>query len=183
MLVKPMGESTPCIPHEIEKDQYVDVVFNVNGHSRSARIKTHWTLLYVLRELFGFTGSKEACNQGACGACTVIVDGVSVLSCMLLAVEQVGKRIETIEGLQKEEELHPLQEAWLQEYGAQCGFCSPGMIMSAKSFLTRHPHAETDEVKEAMGGNICICGNYEHILNSILKGQEKMLSTGEQAHD
>lgn len=163
---------------EMRKDELVDIVLQVNGEARQVRVKPHWTLLYVLRDLLGLTGTKEACGEGACGACTVIVDGVSSLSCMMLAVEQVGKAIETIEGLQHDDTLHPLQDAWLQEYGAQCGFCSPGMIMSSKGFLTRHPEAGVEEIKEAMGGNVCICGNYEHILNSILRGQESMFPKG-----
>lgn len=170
-------------PAHLKKNAFTDVTFNINGQSRLARIKSHWTLLYVLRELFGFTGTKEACGEGACGACTVLVDSVPVLACMLLAVEQAGKTIETIEGLQKGDTLHPLQESWLEEYGAQCGFCSPGMIMSAKGFLGTHPKAAVAEIKEAMGGNICICGNYEHILNAIVSGQNKMLGKGEHGHE
>lgn len=178
------GHTTAYVVAEtIEKNQFTDVLFNVNGEPRLVRVQAHWTLLYVLREVFGFTGTKEACGEGACGACTVIVDGVPVLSCMMLAVEQAGKRIETIESLKKDDTLHPLQESWLEEYGAQCGFCSPGMIMSAKGFLTNHPRAGVEEIKESMGGNICICGNYEHILNAILKGQEKMLDKGERRHE
>lgn len=173
------GQETPT---EVKKDELVGMMLTVNGESRFVRVKSHWTLLYVLRELFGFTGTKEACGEGACGACTVIVDKLPVLSCMMLAIEQSGKQIETIESLKQNDALHPLQESWLEEYGAQCGFCSPGMIMSAKGFLTTHPKAKVEEIKEAMGGNICICGNYEHILNSILKGQEKMLAKGEQNH-
>ena len=169
-------------PADVRKNEAVDVAFHLNGEYRMARIQSHWTLLYVLREIFGYTGAKEACGEGACGACTVMVDGVPVLSCMMLAVEQAGKRIETIESLKQDDELHPLQEGWLEEYGAQCGFCSPGMIMSAKGLLERRPEADVDEIKEGMGGNICICGNYEHILNSILKGQEKMSRKGGCKH-
>lgn len=164
----------------VKKDEFVNITLNVNNQSQTVQVKSHWSLLYVLRELFGFTGTKEACGEGACGSCTVIVDGRSVLSCMMLAVEQEGRKIETIEGLKKDDVLHPLQEGWLEEYGAQCGFCSPGMIMSAKGFLENHLKANTDEIKEAMGGNICICGNYEHILNAILNGQAKMLAKGEK---
>ena len=150
------------------------VTLNVNGSDRQVRIKPHWTLLYVLREVFGFTGTKEACGEGACGACTVNVDGLPVLSCMMLAVEQCGKRIETIESLADGEKLHPLQEAWLGEYGAQCGFCSPGMLMSARGLLERRPEADAEEIKEGLGGNICIGGNYEHSLSAVLKGHERL---------
>ena len=180
MLMKSQKNAPYLAPAEIEKDELVDVVFHINGNYKPARVKAHWTLLYVLRDIFGLTGTKEACGEGACGACTVLVDGVAVLSCMMFAVEQVGRKIETIESLKKDDVLHPLQNGWLQEYGAQCGFCSPGMIMSAKGFLNSHPEADVDEIKEAMGGNICICGNYEHILNSILAGQAEMLLQEEQ---
>ena len=115
----------------LKRSEPVDLILRVNGEEQSVKVEPQQTLLEVLRESFGFTGTKEACGEGACGACTVIVDGLPSLACMMLAVEQEGRNIETIEGLSKEGELHPLQEAWLEEYGAQCGFCSPGMIMSA----------------------------------------------------
>lgn len=152
----------------------VEIVLHVNGRNKKVLVQAHWTLLEVLREFFQYTGAKEACNEGACGACTVNVDGVPTLACMTLAVEMQGHRIETIEGISNGDDLHPLQDAWLEEYGAQCGFCSPGMIMSAKGFLERHPDADEEEIKEALAGNICICGNYEHILKSVLKGAERM---------
>lgn len=161
------------------EDKFVEINFILNGSNKTAFVKPHWTLLQVLRDQLGFTGTKEACGEGACGSCTVIIDGVSVLACMMLAIEHDGKEITSIEGLAKDEKLHPLQESWLEEYGAQCGFCSPGMIMSSKGFLDKHPEATKEEIAEAMGGNICICGNYEHILNSVLKGQEKLLNIGE----
>lgn len=151
------------------------VTLRINGDDRTVLIEPHWTLLYVLREKLGLTGAKEACGQGACGACTVLVDDRPVLSCLMLAIEQDGKKIETIESLASGAELHPLQEAWLEEYGAQCGFCSPGMIMSAEGYLRRRLAADVESIKEAMGGNVCICGNYEHILKAILKGRQRML--------
>ncbi|MDL2226124.1 (2Fe-2S)-binding protein [Deltaproteobacteria bacterium OttesenSCG-928-M10] len=155
------------------------VTLNINGDDRTLLIEPHWTLLYVLRDRLGLTGTKEACGEGACGACTVLVDDIPVLSCLMLAIEQTGKKIETIEGLARGDKLHPLQEAWLEEYGAQCGFCSPGMIMSAKGYLQNHLKADVAAIKEAMGGNVCICGNYEHILAALLKGRQRMLEDGE----
>lgn len=173
-------QETP-LPGVLKKDEFVEIALSLNGVRKKARVLPHWTLLHVLREVFGFTGTKEACGEGACGACTVLVEGVPVLACMMLAVEQHGKKVETIEGLQKQDgALHPLQETWLEEYGSQCGFCSPGMIMSAKGYLENHPEATVDEIKEGMGGNICICGNYEHILKAILKGRERMFQRGER---
>ena len=131
----------------------------VNGQSYELVLEPQWTLSFVLRNKLGLTGSKEACAEGACGACTVIVDGRAVPSCMMLAIEQEGKNIETIEGLFKQGHAHFIQEAWLEEYGAQCGFCSPGMIMSTKALLDKNPQPTQSEIKAALAGNICICSN------------------------
>ncbi len=146
----------------------------VNGIEMQTIVEPHWTLSKVLRNGCGHTGLKEACGEGACGACTVLLDGVAVPSCMLLAIEQEGKSIETIEGLAKNGELHPIQEAWLEEYGAQCGFCSPGMILTTKALLTKKPNPTDDEIKEALSGNLCICNNYEHIINAVRSAAKKM---------
>ena len=146
----------------------------VNGKTHSLPVEPHWTLSKVLRNDCGHTGPKEACDEGACGACTVLINGVATPSCMVLAVEQEGKDIETIEGLSRDGKTHPIQEAWLEEYGAQCGFCSPGMIMTTKELLTKNPNPTTDEIKEALGGNICICSNYEHIINAVRSAARKM---------
>jgi len=173
---QPESEIPEIGPVVVEKSTLALVTLHVNGRDRTAPIEPHWTLLYVLREKFGLTGAKKACGEGACGACTVLVDDIPVLSCLTLALDQTGKKIETIESLAQGDHLHPLQEAWLEEYGAQCGFCAPGLIMSAKGFLQRHLQADLEAIKEAMGGNICICGNYEHILKAILKGRERMLT-------
>lgn len=147
---------------------------NVNGETHELTVESHLVLSSVLRNKLGLTGAKEACGEGACGACTVLIDGVAKPSCMVLAVEQEGKEIETIEGLSKNGKLHPIQEAWLEEYGAQCGFCSPGMIMSTKGLLLKNPDPSEEEIKEALGGNICICSNYEHIINAVKSAARKM---------
>jgi len=146
----------------------------VNGEVQSVAVEAHWTLSKVLRNDCGHTGTKEACGEGACGACTVLIDGVAVPACMVLAVEQEGKDIETIEGLAQNGELHPIQEAWMEEYGAQCGFCSPGMIMTTKYLLSKNAEPTDDEIKEALGGNLCICNNYEHIINAVRSAAKKM---------
>ena len=146
----------------------------VNGISHVLFVEPQWTLSYVLRDRMGLTATKEACGQGACGSCTVLVDGQAVPSCMILAVEQDGKTIETLEGLSTRGRLHPLQEAWLEEYAAQCGFCSPGMIMSAKALLDKNPEPSEMEIKEALAGNICICSNYEHIVEAVLSASRKL---------
>ncbi|NDY55427.1 (2Fe-2S)-binding protein [Desulfovibrio sulfodismutans] len=151
-----------------------NIRLTVNGETRALRVQPHWTLSRVLRREFGLTGAKEACGEGACGACTVLVDGVATPSCMILAVEQEGKSIVTIEGLSKNGVLHPIQEAWLEEYGAQCGFCSPGMIMSALGLLAKNPDPDEEQIKEALGGNLCICSNYEHIIAAVKSAARKM---------
>ncbi len=150
------------------------IQLTVNGEVQTLPVESHWTLSTVLRNGCGQTGTKEACDEGACGACTVLIDGVAVPACMVLAVEQEGKDIETIEGLSVNGKLHPIQEAWLEEYGSQCGFCSPGMIMTTKYLLSKNPNPTDDEIKEALGGNLCICSNYEHIINAVRSAAKKM---------
>ncbi len=158
----------------MREQQKKHIKLTVNGEVLPLLVDSHWTLSRVLRNQCGLTGLKEACGEGACGACTVLIDGVAVPSCMVLAVEQQGKDIQTIEGLSRNGALHPLQEAWLEEYGAQCGFCSPGMILSALGLLRRNPQPTDAEIREALGGNICICSNYEHIISAVRNAAEKM---------
>ncbi len=150
------------------------IQLNVNGILYELLVETHWSLSRVLRNGCGKTGTKEACHEGACGACTVLIDNVPTPACMVLAVEQEGKYIETIEGLAKGDQLHPLQEAWLEEYSAQCGFCSAGMIMVSKALLDKNPDPSDDEIKDALSGNICICSNYEHIISGVRNAAQKM---------
>ena len=151
-----------------------EVTLNVNGEHYDIEVMPHWTLAKVLREILGFTGVKIACDNGACGACTVLVDGELVLSCMKLAVECEGTSILTIEGLSDGVKLHPIQEAWLEEHGTQCGFCAPGFIMTAKEFLNRNPAPKDEEVRGALSGNICRCGNYDHAVKAVLAAATKM---------
>ncbi len=162
------------IKQVLSKGEKVHIVLNINNEETPLLVEGHWTLSKVLRNGCGLTGTKEACDEGACGACTVLINDVACPACMLLAVEQVGKRIETIEGLSKNGKLHPIQEAWLEEYAAQCGFCSPGFIMVTKALLTKNPNPSEDEIKEAIAGNLCICDNYEHILAAIQSAAKKM---------
>ena len=155
-----------------ETDGLNEVV--ANGISYKLKIEPHWTLAYVLREKLGLTGVKIACDHGACGACTVIVDGEPILSCMTLAVECQGKNIVTIEGLGDGRTLHPIQEAWLENHGTQCGFCAPGMIMTTKALLDQNSCPTVEQVREALSGNVCRCGNYDHILDSVLAAARKI---------
>jgi len=147
---------------------------NVNEETYELIIAPNWTLAEVLRDKLALTGTKLACNGGMCGACTVLLDGKPVNSCMVLAVEIEGKDIQTIESLDRDGTLHPIQEAWLDEHGTQCGFCASGMIMTAKAFLEKNPSPTKAEVREAFAGNICECGNYTHIINSVLAAADRM---------
>jgi carbon-monoxide dehydrogenase small subunit len=124
--------------------------------------------LQVLRENLGLTGTKQGCNAGDCGACTVLIDNQPVDSCLTLAIEAQGKEILTIEGLDQQGRLHPLQQAFIDHYAVQCGFCTPGMILSAKSLLDRNSHPTEEEVREAISGNLCRCTGYVKIVEAIL---------------
>lgn len=148
--------------------------FTLNGHEVSAEVESHRMLLEVLRNTFHLTGTKEGCGQGECGACTVLVDGLSVDSCLYPAFEVEGKSVTTIEGLVKEgSRLHPIQEAFVEHGGIQCGFCTPGMIMSTKALLDENPHPTDDEIKRGISGNLCRCTGYVQIVESIRKAAEK----------
>ena len=139
----------------------------VNGTSYELSIQPHDTLLDVIRNNLGLTGTKEGCGLGECGACTVVMDGKSVNSCLVLAMEADGKRITTIEGLAESDKLHPLQQAFVDHGGMQCGFCTPGMIMSAKALLEANPNPTDDEIRRGIAGNTCRCTGYIKIFESI----------------
>ena len=145
----------------------------VNGTPYEMHLEPQWTLAEVLRDKLGLTGTKVACDEGSCGACTVLVDGRPTLSCMTLAAECDGKNVLTIEGLEADGELHPLQQAFIEHHGLQCGFCAPGMIMSAKALLDENPAPTAEDVKEALSGNLCICGCQPKIVESVLAAAEK----------
>ena len=145
-----------------------DVSFTFNGDKLSATIEDHWTLLYLIREELGYHGTKEGCGGGECGACTVIVNDAAVNSCLYLAAEIDGKDLVTIEGLAAGDgTLHPVQAAFVEKGGIQCGFCSPGMIMSAKALLDENPNADEEDIKHGIAGNICRCTGYVQIIDSI----------------
>lgn len=145
-----------------------EIQFTCNGNLMRINIEENWTLLHLLREELGFTGTKEGCGSGECGACTVIVDGVAVNACIYLAVEVNGRKITTVEGLASEDgTLHPLQRAFVEHGGIQCGFCTPGMILSAKALLDENPAADEEDIKNALAGNICRCTGYIQIFDSV----------------
>jgi carbon-monoxide dehydrogenase small subunit len=152
----------------------------INGERHEILIEPHWTLLHVLRKVIGMTGTKENCLEAECGVCTVLLDGKSVNSCILLAMQAAGRSVTTIEGLGDPEHLHPLQAAFIEAGAVQCGYCIPGMILTAKSYLDENPgYAPTrDEVREALAGTLCRCTGYRKIIDAVVLAAERMSVTG-----
>jgi len=146
----------------------VRINLTVNDRSYTAFVDPGQTLLDMLREKIGLTGTKKGCDEGTCGACTVLLDGKPVYSCIVLAVEAQGHLIETIEGLSKEDDLHPIQQAFIDFDAFQCGFCTPGQVMSLKALLDTNPDPSPQEIKRALSGNLCRCGAYERIVQAAL---------------
>ena len=144
----------------------------VNGDVYKINIQHNWTLQYVLQQVLGLTGTKEFCDEGACGACAVIIDKRAILSCMTLAIECNNKSIETIEGITKAG--HPLIEAYVKYSCMQCGFCTPGFIVTAKALLDRNPNPTEEEIREALAGNVCRCGTYPQHIKAILEAASKL---------
>ena len=152
----------------------VAVGLTLNGAEQNEFVESGATLLAVLRDKLGFTGTKNGCNQGGCGACTVLIDGEPRLACLTLAERCQGKSIETIDGLERDGILHPLQQAFVEGFAAQCGFCTPGMILAAKVLIDRNPDPTRDEVIDAISGNICRCTGYQPIIDAILAAADMM---------
>ena len=146
----------------------------VNGHDYEVEIAPHETLADVLRKKLGLTGVRFSCGRGECGACTVLLEGKPVPSCMILAMQAEGKEIVTIEGLGTKDNLHPIQQAFIDEHGFQCGFCTPGFILSAKALLDVNPEPTPSEVAVALSGHICRCGSYPQIIRSVLRAAGKL---------
>jgi xanthine dehydrogenase YagT iron-sulfur-binding subunit len=144
------------------------LTLRVNGKPVQVHVEPRRTLLSVLREELGLTGAKRGCGRGQCGACTVILDGETVYACLTLAIDCEGREIRTVEGLMQGEQLHPVQKAFIENDGYQCGFCTPGQVMSAVALLERYPHPTEDEVRREMAGNVCRCGAYPNIVRSVL---------------
>jgi aerobic-type carbon monoxide dehydrogenase small subunit (CoxS/CutS family) len=147
----------------------------VNGEDKEVATEINKTLLEVLREDMDLTGTKHGCELGECGTCTVLVDGEPVLSCLILGVEVEGREILTIEGLKDRDKPHPLQKSFADLGAAQCGYCTPGVLLTAKAFLEKNPHPSRDEIREALAGNLCRCTGYTKILEAVeivAKGKE-----------
>jgi len=151
----------------------VRVILQVNGDRHEVYIEPRQTLLDTLRQDLGLTGTKKGCDEGTCGACTVLLDGHAVYSCLTLAVECEGRAVETIEALPNEGTLHPIQQAFIDQDGYQCGFCTPGQIMAVKALLDQKADPSPDEVKRAVSGNLCRCGAYPKIVEAALAAARK----------
>ena len=150
------------------------VRFKVNGVEEEVFVEPWKSLADVLREELGLTGIKIGCNEGNCGTCTILVNGQPVKSCMMLAPQAEGREILTIEGLAGEDGLHPLQEAFIEHFAVQCGYCTPGMILTAKAILDENPDPTEDEVREALHGNLCRCTGYVKIIEAVLAAKDKV---------
>ncbi len=152
----------------------VAITLNVNGRNQTTLAEPREILADVLRDRLGLTGTHLGCEHGVCGACTVLLDGEMVRSCLLFAVQAQGSEITTIEGLEENGELHPMQKAFSEYHGLQCGFCTPGMILAGIDLLKRNPDPTAEEVRDDMGGNICRCTGYQKIVESVLGAAREM---------
>jgi xanthine dehydrogenase YagT iron-sulfur-binding subunit len=158
------GESTPEIT---DPEGMVQVALRVNGRTHRMLVEPRWTLLFVLRERLGLTGTKVGCERGECGACTVLIDGLARYACMTLAVEAAGAEVTTVEGLLDGEELGPVQKAFVEEDAMQCGYCTPGQVMAAEGLLLANPSPTFEEIRRGMSGNLCRCAAYPHIVKAV----------------
>ena len=154
----------------------VHVETTINGHQVNFLCEPRQSLLECLRDVLGMTGTKEGCNDGNCGACTVLLDGRIVTSCLVLGVEAQGQEITTIEGVASAEGLHPVQQAFLENASLQCGICTPGFIVATKALLDREPDADEGRIRHWLAGNLCRCTGYDKIIRAVLDAEEKMKS-------
>ena len=146
----------------------------VNGRVREVSIEPHETLAEVLRDKLGLIGVRVSCGEGECGSCTILLDGEPATSCLMLAVQAEGHEITTIEGLGTEDSLHPIQQAFIDKHGFQCGFCTPGIILSTRALIEKNPEPTAEEVTDALNGHICRCGAYPQIVDSVMCAAERM---------
>jgi xanthine dehydrogenase YagT iron-sulfur-binding subunit len=165
------GAAQPPAPSAGDGEM-VNVVLNINGRTHSLMVEPRWTLLNVLRDRLGLTGAKTGCERGECGACTVLIDGLARYSCMTLALEAAGAQITTVEGLLRGEELGPVQQAFVEEDAFQCGYCTPGQIVSVEGLLRRTPEPTLEQIREGTSGNLCRCGSYAHIFRAARRASE-----------
>jgi aerobic-type carbon monoxide dehydrogenase small subunit (CoxS/CutS family) len=156
----------------------VEIVLKINGKEHKVKLEPRVTLLDALRDRLNHTGTKRVCNRGECGACTIILNGRTVLACSMLAVDADDAEIETIEGLAKGDDLHPLQESFIKHDAMQCGFCTPGFVISGISLIRSNPTPNMQEIREGVSGNLCRCGTYPHVFKAIDEAAKKMRKGG-----
>lgn len=149
------------------------IQLSINSQPHALEVEAHWTLLDLLRNSLGLTGTKKGCDKGDCGTCIVLVNGKPVNACLYLAVRADKTEVLTVEGLETESGLHPLQKAFLEKGAVQCGFCTPGMLMTAAGLLSHNPHPSEEEVRTAISGNLCRCTGYQHIVDAVLDCTDK----------
>lgn len=167
------AETEPNQPPLTEAGEQVRIRLQVNGQAHSLLAEPRWSLLYVLREKLGLTGTKVGCERGECGACTVLMDGIPRYACMTLAVEAQEAKITTLEGLMDGEKLGPVQQAFADADAFQCGYCTPGQIMAAQGLIHQNPAPEFEEIRQGMSGNLCRCGAYAHIFKAVENAAKK----------
>ncbi len=159
-------------PGELKPEEMAKIKLDVNGHDYRLLVEPRWTLLFVLREKLGMTGTKVGCERGECGACTVLIDGIPRYACLTLAVEAEGTRIVTLEGLMDGERLGLVQEAFAEKDAFQCGYCTPGQIMAVEGLLISNPSPTMDEIRRGVSGNLCRCGAYKNIFAAVQRAAE-----------
>jgi xanthine dehydrogenase YagT iron-sulfur-binding subunit len=152
----------------------VNITLNINGAAKTASVEPRVTLLDALRTDLDVTGAKRVCDRATCGACTVIMDGKAVYACTVLAIEAQGKKIQTVEGLEQNGKLHPVQQAFVDNDAQQCGFCTPGFVMACKSMLDKHPNPSPEQIEQGLGGNLCRCGTYVGIKAAVAQASRQM---------
>jgi aerobic carbon-monoxide dehydrogenase small subunit len=153
-----------------------EITLDINGRSYGVRVDARRTLVDAIRDECGQTGTHIGCEHGVCGACTVLIDGEPVRSCLMFAVQAEGRQIRTVEGLAKNDELHPLQQAFIDNHGLQCGFCTPGFLMLAAGVLEREPDISDEDLLDVLSSNLCRCTGYENIVKSVRAGAAKMMA-------
>ena len=171
ILTLPVEAAQPAAAPAAGGDM-VPAVLHVNGQTHSLRVEPRWTLQHVLHDHLGLTGTKSGCERGECGACTVLIDGIARYSCLTLALEAVGTEITTIEGLMHGEKLGPVQQAFVEEDAMQCGYCTPGQVVSVEALLRRTPQPTAEQIREGVSGNLCRCGAYQHIFRAAQRAAE-----------
>jgi len=162
------AQTNPAENMAMRTGEPIATTLQINGSAKTVQIEPRATLAEVLRDALGLTGTKIACNRGACSACTVLIEGMPVCSCMMLAVDVAGRPVTTIEGLAQDRRLHPVQQAFIDHDAVQCGYCTPGMVMSCVALLKHNPEPNADDVRAAISGHYCRCGTYPHVVAATL---------------